>query len=110
MTTSTLPAGFADLECWVARWALPSEGARYRARCGADYMELEAFYRAALPRMGAVMDCLASQPNDDSPPPEVRRLADLGCAFMEVATAIEVWKSPDPMPERFDWRRFEVLF
>ncbi len=110
MRADLLPEGFADLEPWVARWALPSEGARYHARCAADYVDLLAFYEATLSRMEAVMDYLANQPNDGSASPEVERLADLGCAFMEVATSVEVWKSPDPMPGRFDWQRFEVLF
>ncbi len=110
MRADSLPGEFSDLQPWAARWALSSEGARYHARCDAEYVDLLTFYEATLPRMEAVMDYLANQPNDGSAAPEIQRLADLGCAFMEVATSVEVWKSPDPMPGRFDWRRFKVLF
>jgi len=110
MTKTPLPPEFADLEPWAEGFAHPTEAARYHARCSASYADLESFYQAVLPRMEAVLTYLATQPNDGSVPADARRLADLGCAFMEVATAVEVWKSPDPMPGRFDWRRFEVLF
>ena len=46
MTTSTamLPAPFADLEPYAAKWCLATEGERYAARLAGSMDEMEAFY------------------------------------------------------------------
>ncbi|HTZ14608.1 MAG TPA: hypothetical protein VMC78_13490 [Mycobacterium sp.] len=46
----TLPEGFADLEPYVADWALPTREQRYAARLQKPYDELVTFYDAIAPR------------------------------------------------------------
>lgn len=106
--TDRLPAEFHDLEHWAALWALPTEAARSERRVNSEYHDLEAFYHALLPRMEAVMDYLkAFTPGADMPVP-ARHLLDLGCAFMEVAPAVELFREPR-VPDAFEAERFEVL-
>lgn len=101
-----LPGAFHDLEHWAALWALPTEAARNLRRVNSDYHDLEAFYHALQPRMDAVMDYLREFPSGAALPAPVQRLVYLGCAFMEVAPAVELFKQPRVTdgfaPERFD--------
>lgn len=103
-----LPAEFHDLEHWAAQWALPTEAARSRRRVTSDYHDLEAFYHALLPRMEAVLAYLKDFPGGGDMPAPARHLMDLGCAFMEVAPAVELFRQPR-VPEAFEAERFEVL-
>ena len=50
MSDSGLPTEFADLESFVADWALPTRAQRYAARLAKPYDELVAFYDAIAPR------------------------------------------------------------
>ena len=50
MTTTTLPAGFEDLDAWVADWARPTRAERYATRLSKTYDELAEFYDAVAPR------------------------------------------------------------
>ena len=45
MTESVLPAGFAELEPFVADWALPTRAQRYEARLSKPYDELVSVLR-----------------------------------------------------------------
>ena len=47
--TMALPPGFAALEPFVTRWALPGESARAAARSAASDSERQAFYDVAQP-------------------------------------------------------------
>lgn len=106
--TDLLPGDFHDLEHWAALWALPTEAARNLRRVNSEYHDLEAFHHALLPRMEALLDYLkAFTPDADMPAP-ARHLMELGCAFMEVAPAVELFKEPR-VPEAFPPERFEVL-
>jgi hypothetical protein len=105
--TDLLPSDFHDLEHWAAQWALPTEAARNHRRVTSEYHQLEAFYHALLPRMEAVLDYLREFPPDALPVP-AQRLMHLGCAFMEVAPAVELFRQPR-VPEAFEAERFEVL-
>lgn len=106
--TDLLPGDFHDLEQWAALWALPTEAARNHRRVNGDYHDLEAFYHALLPRMEAVLAYLGQFPADAALPAPARRLMHLGCAFMEVAPAVELFKEPR-VPEAFPPERFEIL-
>lgn len=106
---ASLPAKYNDLEVWADRFAHPTEKERYCTRATAEFPELEAFYTAMLPRMPAILDDLADQPPDGSAPAEIRRLADLGCAFMDVSLSIEIFKQPIGT-EGLDWRRVGILY
>ncbi|WP_448507599.1 hypothetical protein [Immundisolibacter sp.] len=102
-----LPGEFHDLEHWAARWALPTEAARNRMRVTSEYHQIEAFYHALLPRMGAVLDYLQKFPTD-ALPTSAQHLMYLGCAFMEVAPAVELFKEPR-VTDGFAPERFEIL-
>lgn len=106
--TNLLPAQFHDLEHWAAQWALLTEAARSARRVSSEYHDLEAFYHALLPRMEAVLEYLKDLPAGGDLPAPARRLMDLGCAFMEVAPAVELFKQPR-VPDGFAAERFEVL-
>ncbi len=47
---STLPERFADLEPFVADWALPTRAERYAVRLAKPHGELVAFYDTIAPR------------------------------------------------------------
>ncbi len=49
-TGRTLPDGFAELEPYVADWALPTRAARYATRLSKPFDELVEFYDAIAPR------------------------------------------------------------
>lgn len=105
--TDRLPVDFHDLEHWAPLWALPTEAARNHRRVNSEYHQIEAFYHALLPRMEAVLDYLQEFSPDALPAP-AQRLMHLGCAFMEVAPAVELFKEPR-VPEGFPPERFEIL-
>lgn len=106
---ATLPEKYSDLEHWADRFAHPTEKERYCTRATAEFGELEEFYKAMLPRMPEILDDLADHPPDGSAPAEVRRLANLGCAFMDVSLSIEIFKQPIST-EGLDWRRIGILY
>ena len=104
----TLPEQYRDLEPWATRFAHPSEAERYAVRATADFSELESFYEAMLPRMPSILEELGKHPANDAQP-DILRLANLGCAFMDVSLSIEIFKQPIGT-EGLDWRRIEILF
>lgn len=106
--TDLLPNDFHDLEHWAALWALPTEAARNHMRVNSEYHQIEAFYHALLPRMEAVLDYLTRFAAADALPVPAQRLMHLGCAFMEVAPAVELFKEPR-VTDGFSPERFEIL-
>ena len=98
MTDHSLPAAFADLERFVAEWALSTERQRQHHRVEADLDTTRQFYEAILPRMGAVFEYFDRIPHADVAklPPEDRRLYQLACAFYEASHPIEMrWRRTD---------------
>lgn len=98
MSAHALPAEFADLEPFVAEWALPTERERqvHRARCGLN--EARAFYDALLPRMPAVFDYFDTIPHGDLAKlsEEQHLLYQLAASFYEAAQPIEMgWQRTD---------------
>ena len=89
---ATFPAEFADLEPF-ARWAVPTERARYAQRLSSSMDELQAFYDAALPRLDAAMSYL-EQYDVDALPDDGKRLLWLFCALVTVSFPVEVWRQP----------------
>lgn len=111
MHAAGLPAGFGDLERFVAQWSLPTEWQRYRERLSLDLAQVRVFYDAILPRMDAIMDHLTAFPADDveALPPEVRNLYHLGQSYFEVSHPIELrWKGVD-LDDAFPQDRIEYL-
>lgn len=104
MSAVRLPASFADLEPFAARWSLASRTDRSAARYGASMEELRAFYDALLPRLDAVLEHLNSRvlkdyANEDS------ALLYLVLSLAEIGPAVEYFNSPEVTagfsPDRF---------
>mgnify|MGYP003340016106 CR=1 FL=1 len=102
----TLPAGFSDLERFVAEWALPNEKERYLKLHASTLPQLKAFYDAMLPRMDAVMEFLKTQPVEGMAP-DAQALFHLAMTFSETAHPLDLgWKDVD-FPSAFAWDRLE---
>jgi hypothetical protein len=107
MADAPLPADFADLAPWVARWALPTEPQRNAARRASTLPELQAFYGAMLARMDTVVAYLDTRPYGRLDEPD-QRLLELALSFMEIGGAVDVFHAPD-VPGGFPAERFEIL-
>jgi hypothetical protein len=93
--SAMLPAEFADLEKWVAEWALPTEKARYFWLLGRTVDQLRPFYDAMLPRSPQIIAYLSKQPAGGMTGP-AQVLYDLMLTFVETAHPIELkWKTTD---------------
>jgi hypothetical protein len=92
VTTTTLPAEFADLNAY-AEFALPTARERYEKRVSSTMPELQAFYDAAFPR---IEDALAylDRFDIDALPDEAKQLMYLYCALVTVSFPVEVWRQP----------------
>ena len=102
--TNQLPAAFADLEPFCAKWLRSTESQRNQARISSDMAELRVFYDAVLPRFEAVIRHLNQFPLGDLPPAE-QNLLNLSFAFVEATAPVERFNSPIVTktfpPERF---------
>jgi hypothetical protein len=98
MSEPLLPPEFADLDPFVADWALATEQARQRHRVASGIEAVRHFYDALLPRMPAVFDYFAKVPHGDLDrlAPAQRRLFQLAAAFYEASHPIEMkWQRTD---------------
>lgn len=101
-----LPPAFADLQHFVADWALPHEQARYHRLHTAGFEALRTFYAAMLPRMPAIMEHLDRHTVGELPEPE-RTLFELAMTFSETAHPLDLgWKDVD-FPMAYPWHKFE---
>lgn len=95
MSTKKLPADFADLEPWTARWCLSNERDRFHTLMKASIPDLQAFFDAMSPRT----DAMAARLNDldvDTLSPEDKHLFWLLMTFVETAHPIELkWPKTD---------------
>lgn len=91
--TQTLPAGFAALEPFAARFAVPGTANRAALRGEADAAEREAYYAAAKDLIAPALDLLDSKPLD-ALSAEEQRLMDMVLAFAHIALAVEI-QGPD---------------
>ena len=95
---SLLPAGFEDLNPFLAEWNLATEQERCAKRLSMTLPQLRIFYDAILPRMDAVMGHLAGFPADDlaSLSPGTRNLYHLALSYFEASHPIELkWDGID---------------
>ena len=95
MTTSTalLPAQFADLEPFAAKWCLATGGERYAARLASSMDEMESFYGAAMPRTDDAKAYLDGFPLDELPD-DALHLLHLLYSLICISFAVECWKQP----------------
>jgi hypothetical protein len=103
-TQCLLPPDFADLEPFVAHWALAGEAQRMHARWSGNMEEMTGFYNTMAPRIESILDYLDTFGPAELPPAE-QRLLNLAFSLVEVANAVEVFSKPAPFnalpPERF---------
>jgi hypothetical protein len=91
MTDHQLPDGFAELERWVADWALPTRAERYAARLGRPFAELVAFYDGVAPFAERAIAHLDSLDIDDLGS-EATRLMHLLYSMILVSYAVNIFK------------------
>ena len=91
--TGVLPAGFSELQPFVADWALPTRAQRYEARLSNPYEELVAFYDAVAPRAEEAITYCEKFPLDDMPD-DAQRLLQLLYSLVMVSFPVEVWRQP----------------
>jgi hypothetical protein len=101
---NTLPEGFADLEAYVADWALATRKQRYAARLDRPFDDLVVFYDAVAPRAEEAIAYLDTQ-HIDALSGEDTRLLHLLYSFILVSYAVNVFhqnKIPDSGAAFFD--------
>lgn len=102
---SQLPADFAALEPFVAKWALGTSKQRHLARLNSTKEELQVFYDAILPEMRKLLAALDQYPLG-SLPEELHKLYWLSLSFAEIAPHIELYKGSVGVPYAFEETRF----
>ena len=96
MDHTSLPAGFAALQPFVADWALLTERERMLRRIHGTMDEIGTFYRALTPHLPALLKFLEGYPpRIEDLPPDVQRLAALGLSYMECSRIFEMWGKQD---------------
>jgi hypothetical protein len=103
--SQSLPPGFADLERFVADWALATETQRMKKRWSSSMAEITTFYDAMADRVEAALDHLDQCDLNTLGEPE-QRLLLLALSLAEAASAVETYKEPRvrygfDTPERF---------
>ncbi|MES4886698.1 hypothetical protein [Streptomyces sp. NPDC096012] len=102
-STTTLPAGFGDLEAFGA-WVLPDEAARIEARLSRPYAESKAFYETMLAAVPRFLPYLLGRNTGDADQAD-RNLLDLALAYVEIANAVEIYDDGE-IPDGADLRLF----
>jgi hypothetical protein len=102
---SQLPADFATLEPFVAKWALGTAKQRHSARLDSTKAELQAFYDAILPEMRKLLAAL-DQFALGTLPEDLHKLYWLSLSFAEIAPHIELYKGSIGVPYAFEEKRF----
>jgi hypothetical protein len=87
-----LPTRFSDLDQF-AQWALPTSTERNRKRLGSSMDEINALYKALLPRLEEILAYL-DQFSLQEMPQDARRLLFLSLSLAEVSIAVELFHEP----------------
>jgi hypothetical protein len=93
MADSMLPAEFADLEPFAAKWCLETEGERFDARLASAMPEMQAFYDAITPRAEDAIAYCDKFPLDDMPE-DALNLMRLLYSMITVSFPVECWGQP----------------
>ena len=101
-----LPAAFAELEHYAARWALPSSDERMHKRMSSSMEEIQSFYDTMLTVTDRALGHLDQFELGAMPPAETR-LFHLVLAGAEAALAVEVYRAPQ-LPLAPSESRFKV--
>jgi len=105
MSKRVLPEPFAQLECWVERWALDNQNARETVRRASSSKELQAFYDAMVGEMDGIISHLNNFPLDNMPPLQARLLY-LTLSLAEVTPHVELYRGNSRVPYSFEEERF----
>lgn len=92
---SPLPAGFDELESYVADWARDDFQSRFETRFTRDMAAIRDFYDHMQPRADDALTYLEGVPLD-AMPPEAERLFKLLMALAHVAVSVERHGQPGP--------------
>ena len=88
---NSLPEPFAELEPYVADWALPTRAERYAARLDRPFPELVGFYDAIAPRAEEAIAYLDGL-DINALPEDATRLLNLLHSMILVSYAVNVFK------------------
>ena len=106
MPSRKLPEAFADLQPFVAEWALANERERFLKLHAVTIAQLRGFYDAMLPRLEQVLQYLNEWKIAELPE-DARTLYDLAVTFAETAHPVDLkWKDVD-FPDAYPWQKFE---
>lgn len=103
--TTALPADFADLAPFAAKWARPTENERSELRWNSNPDEFAALYEGLIPRLEEILAYLAKY-SVEQLPDDARNLYNLASSFAEAAPHHELYKGSPLVPFSFDARRF----
>jgi hypothetical protein len=92
--SALLPAEFADLEPFAAKWCLATEHERYVVRLASSMDEMHAFYNAAFPRFDDARAYLDGFPLDELPD-DALNLLYLLYSLVSVSFPVETWHQPN---------------
>src|SRR5207245_5964808 len=92
-TDTLLPAGFEDLEPWVANWARPTRAERYEMRLAKTFAELGEFYDAIAARAEEAVAYLDTLELGDLPE-DAQRLLQLLYSMILVSYAVNIFHQP----------------
>ncbi len=90
---TSLPAGFEELEVWVADWVQPGRDARYAVRLSKTIEEITAFYDAIAARAEEALIHLDGRDLNDLTADE-NRLLQLLYSMVLVSYSVNVFKQP----------------
>ena len=93
MSAALLPAEFADLEPFAAKWCLPNEPEPIRSSAGQHHGRDAGVLRRHFPRAEAVIDFLDEFPLDELPE-DAGRLLQLMYSLIMVSFPVEIFRQP----------------
>ncbi|HEY9545873.1 MAG TPA: hypothetical protein VIR56_07690 [Solimonas sp.] len=89
-----LPPPFAELEPWVAEWAIEDGHERYVKRVNSSMTQLRQFYDAVFPHATDAVIYLDQFDYHEPLPDDAANLRKLLYSLITVSLAIELWKQP----------------
>ncbi|HEY0297494.1 MAG TPA: hypothetical protein VGC69_19365 [Bordetella sp.] len=106
MTNQKLPDGFADLEPFVAEWAIDNEKDRYLKLHASQIEHLRDFYNMVFERLDQIIERLNQTPLSQFSEQE-RTLMNLAMTFAETAHPIDLkWQGVD-FNDAYTWEKFD---
>ncbi|HTU38770.1 MAG TPA: hypothetical protein VMF35_12300 [Acidimicrobiales bacterium] len=92
-TQPLLPAEFADLAPFAAKWCLPTEHERFAMRLASTMDEMQVFYDAITPRADEAMNYCDNFALDELPE-DATNLLHMLYSMIAVSFPVECWGQP----------------